>query len=107
MWVLTHKGKYVKDYGSPEFRVYSMINSTCYMFEKIVYNLGQVGKDGCEKCIKDGYLEMDNNFRLSRKKEFIKDYIQEYLIHISNGYIYSKQIMLMLKKRNLIENINC
>ena len=106
MWTLTHKGTYVRQYGSPEYRVYNMVGEDDgILFELILQELGKVGKNGYEICLKDSYLEYDLDRRIvSRIKKFPKDIIQFYLNEIENGYIFSKTIMNMLKKRNLIEN---
>jgi hypothetical protein len=108
MWQLTRKGKYVKIHGSPEFRVYSMVDPDHgIMFEIIIQELGQVGKAGYEICLKEQYLEYDPEKKLVfRKKDFPQDIIQFYLSEIENGYYFSKTIMGLLKKRNLIENRN-
>ena len=106
MWNLTHEGKYIKMHGSPEYRVYEMVDPEHgVMFEIIKQELGNVGKMGYETCLKEGYLEYDNDKNLVfQKKEFNQDIIQFYLLEIENGYHFSKSIMNMLKKRNLIEN---
>ena len=105
MWKLTHKGTYIKTHGSPEFRVYNMVDPEHgVIFEIITQELGIVGKLGYEICLKEGYLEYDSVKKIIlRKKEFIKDDIQFYLSEIENGFILSKNIMSMLKKRSLIE----
>lgn len=107
MWQLTHEGTYVKTHGSPEFRVYNMVDPEHgVMFEIITQELGPVGKMGYEICLKEDYLEYNSEKRLIfRKKEFLKDEIQSYLVEIDNGFILSKNIMSMLKKRNLIEKL--
>ena len=77
------------------------------MFEIITQELGQVGKTGYETCLREHYLEYDTERKLVfRKKDFPQDIIQFYLSEIENGYNFSKIIMAMLKKRNLIENRN-
>lgn len=108
MWQLTHKGKYIKVHGSPEFRVYSMVDPDHgIIFEIITQELGQVGKFGYEICLKENYLDYDSEKKIViRKKDFPQDLIQFYLSEIENGYHFSKTIMAMLKKRNLIENMN-
>lgn len=107
MWVLTHEGKYVKQCGSPEYRVYNMVDPEYgTSFEIILQELGKVGKMGYEFCLKEGYLEYNLNKRLIfRKREFEEDMIKFYLTEIDNGYYLSKSIMSILKKRNLIENL--
>ena len=108
MWKLTHEGKYVKDYGSPEFRVYNLVDpENGVLFEILIQELGKVAKYGYEQCLKDGYLEYDSNKkRIIRIKDFENDLVQFYLNEIYNGFIFSKSIMNMLKKRSLIENSN-
>lgn len=107
MWQLTHEGTYVKNHGSPEFRVYNMVDPEHgILFEIIIQELGLVGKMGYEICLKEEYLEYNSEKRLIfRKKEFVKDEIQFYLCEIENGFTLSKNIMNMLKKRNLIEKL--
>ncbi len=108
MWQLTHEGKYIKVQGSPEFRVYNMVDpDEGILFEIISQELGPVGKMGYEICLKEEYLEYNTDKKLVfRKKDFPRDLIQFYLMEIENGYFFSKSIMGMLKKRNLIEKIN-
>lgn len=108
MWQLTHEGKYVKIHGSPEYRVFNMVDPEHgVLFEIIVQELGQVGKHGYEICLREEYLEYDTDKRIVvRKKDFPQDVIRFYLNEIENGYNFSKTIMGMLKKRNLIENQN-
>ena len=108
MWQLTHEGKYVKVHGTPEFRVFTMVDpKEGIMFEIITQNLGQVGKVGYETCLKENYLFYDLEKKLIfRKKDFPQDIIQFYLSEIEKGYYFSKTIMTLLKKRNLIENRN-
>jgi hypothetical protein len=107
MWQLTRKGKYVKVHGSPEFRVYSMVDpDNGVIFEIITQELGQVGKSGYEICLQENYLDYEPKKKIVfRKKDFPNDLIQFYLSEIENGYYFSKTIMTMLKKRNLIENV--
>lgn len=108
MWKLTHKGSYVKIHGSPEFRVYELVDPEHgILFDILIHELGNVGKSGYEICLKEGYLEYNmENRKIFRKKEFTRDIIKFYLHEIDNGFILSKPIMNMLKKRNLIENNN-
>ena len=108
MWQLTHEGMYVKIHGSPEYRVFNMVDpENGILFELILQELGNVGKKGYEKCLKNGYLRYDHEQHLVfRNKECEQDLIQWYLKEIDQGYIFSKTIMNMLKKRNLIENSN-
>ena len=108
MWKLTHEGKYVKIHGSPEYRVFNMVDPEHgILFELISQELGNVGKKGYETCLKDGYLKYDHDKHLVfRVKQYKQDMIQFYLKEIEHGYIFSKTIMNMLKKRNLIENCN-
>ncbi len=107
MWQLTHEGTYVKTHGSPEFRVYNMVNLEQGIgYEIIKQELGYVGKNGYEICLKNNYLEYDCEKKLIfRKKEFLYDMIQFYLLEIDKGFNLSKKIMNMLKKRNLIEKV--
>lgn len=107
MWQLTHEGKYVKTHGSPEFRVYNMVEpENGIMFEIITHELGTVGKIGYNLCLKEEYLAYNAEKKLIfRNKEFLKDIVQSYLFEIENGFYLSKKIMTMLKKRNLIEKV--
>ena len=108
MWTLTHEGKYVKIHGSPEYRVYEMVDPiNGILFEAILQELGRVGKNGYEICLKEGYLDYDIEKKVIIRKEcFPIDMVKFYLNEIESGYIFSKTIMIMLKKRNLIENTN-
>ena len=46
MWLLTHKGKYVKEHGSPEYRVFNMVDPEYgIVLELLVQELGKVGKN--------------------------------------------------------------
>lgn len=106
MWKLTHKGKYVKIHGSPEYRVYNITDpKEGIILEIILQELGIVGKDGYDICLKEGYLEYNKELnKVFRKKEFSNDLISIYLNEVENGFILSKNIMSMLKKRDLIKN---
>lgn len=107
MWKLTHKGKYITIYGSPEYRVYQMIHPVHGLnYEVILQELGKVGKRGYEFCLRNGYLEYNTETKkIYRKRLLGKDIIKIYLNEIDNGFILSKTIMNLLKKRDLIENL--
>jgi hypothetical protein len=107
-FALSEEGKKVLQTGSPEYQVYSSVNTTGTPINDLQSKLGEVFKIGLGPCLKNKWLKKEAE-NLIKIDENVKDELIELLIRIENNTLIlpndEDEINKNLKRRKLVTEI--